>query len=406
MGKHDWSDMIGVLKEELRESHSDGAQEGMIRASLRGLKGSATEQANVRSLLLLFGLVPEDTHCPLEVLLLMFNAINPASKATLMHVRKWLRILIGRSLLLGTIDRPSVHDLVLDFAVAQQGSNVRENHRRIVEAFRQARPADVHGRRQFVQSVVDDVLSTYVCNEIGFHLRIGWEAEMERDSLAMTGWLGDVPQDELVVSAGEVLGIDRLSAAAERAEAERNLWLAGRYWSVASIVVHRSRGTTEAKVPLERAMDAIVSYRKHCNGGNVPAIETDAVDEVELQRLCAFGTLLDIPGIRAREADIRRSLVTQAAIRDPLRAGLLPLFAEITPALMEANLTVMGQGFYNMSAFFRKTIADTTVVLDSHVRMVCQMMAYQSEHCIEAMLLQIKDFNWEEEVSFAHDRTH
>eukprot|EP01043_Picozoa_sp_COSAG02_P136589 COSAG02_NODE_74955_length_151_cov_217.596154_1_plen_42_part_10 len=42
----------------------------MIRASLRGLKGSAQEQSSVKSLLLLFGLVPEDTHCPLEVLLL------------------------------------------------------------------------------------------------------------------------------------------------------------------------------------------------------------------------------------------------------------------------------------------------------------------------------------------------
>ena len=68
--------MIGVLKEELHESHSGGTEEGMIRASLRGLKGSATEQANVRSLLLLFALVPEDTHCPLEVLLLMFKAVH------------------------------------------------------------------------------------------------------------------------------------------------------------------------------------------------------------------------------------------------------------------------------------------------------------------------------------------
>ena len=70
VGTDDWSGMIGVLKEELHESHSGGAEEGMIRASIKGLKGSAQEQANVRSLLLLFALVPEDTHCPLEVLLL------------------------------------------------------------------------------------------------------------------------------------------------------------------------------------------------------------------------------------------------------------------------------------------------------------------------------------------------
>ena len=91
VGEQDWSDMIGVLKEELRESHSGGAEEGMIRASLRGLKGSATEQANVRSSLMLFAFVPEDTHCPLEVLLLMFNAVHEGSAATLMHIHKWLR---------------------------------------------------------------------------------------------------------------------------------------------------------------------------------------------------------------------------------------------------------------------------------------------------------------------------
>jgi hypothetical protein len=100
----DWSGMIGVLKEELHESHSRGTEEGIIRASLRGLKGSAEEQANVWSLLLLFALVPEDKHCPFEVLLLMFIVVSQSSQATIMHIRKWLRILINRSLVLGTID--------------------------------------------------------------------------------------------------------------------------------------------------------------------------------------------------------------------------------------------------------------------------------------------------------------
>jgi hypothetical protein len=56
----DWSGMLGVLREELRESHAGGTtEEGMIRASLRGLKGSAQEQANVKKMLKLFALVPE-----------------------------------------------------------------------------------------------------------------------------------------------------------------------------------------------------------------------------------------------------------------------------------------------------------------------------------------------------------
>eukprot|EP01046_Picozoa_sp_COSAG06_P081357 COSAG06_NODE_28523_length_572_cov_4.526427_1_plen_178_part_01 len=178
----------------------------MIRASLRGLKGSATEQSNVKSLLLLFGLVPEDTHCPLEVLLLMFNAVHADAGTTLMHIRKWLRILINRSLLLGTVDRPSVHDLVLDFAVAQHGdAELRENHRAVVEAFRAARPADCHGRRKYDATQRDDAVSVYVCLEGSYHVAKGWEDDMEQDDLALTHWLGDVPQDELVLHAGLAL---------------------------------------------------------------------------------------------------------------------------------------------------------------------------------------------------------
>ena len=239
VGTEDWSDMIGVLKEELRESLSGGAEEGMIRASLRGLKGSAEEQANVRSLLMLFALVPEDTHCPLEVLLLMFEAVHEGSGATMMHIRKWLRTLINRSLVLGTIDGPSVHDLVLDFAEAQL-SDLREKHRLVVEAFRQARPEDLYGRRKFAKTGVATPMKEYVINEISFHVRKGWDSDMEQDSLPMTCWLGDVPQDEIVVAAGSVLGIDRLAAAAQRAEADGDPWLAARYYSVVSIVHHQT----------------------------------------------------------------------------------------------------------------------------------------------------------------------
>ena len=71
LGTDDWSGMLDVLREELRDtekSHSGRKEEGMIRASLRGLKGSADEQQSVKSVFMLFALVPEDTHASLEVL--------------------------------------------------------------------------------------------------------------------------------------------------------------------------------------------------------------------------------------------------------------------------------------------------------------------------------------------------
>jgi hypothetical protein len=114
--------MLGVLREELQMHSAGGAEERMIRASLRGLKGSAQEQANVKALLNLFALVPEDTtgRCshtthiliyiytprtyqvaysvvytsvPLELLLLIFEAVNEGGNTSIMHLRKYLPLL-------------------------------------------------------------------------------------------------------------------------------------------------------------------------------------------------------------------------------------------------------------------------------------------------------------------------
>jgi hypothetical protein len=79
---------------------------------VQGLKGSVRDREGVRNVFALFGLVPEDTVCPLETLLLMHKAVYGSGGATLLHIRKWLKALVDRSLVLGTVDRASVHDLV------------------------------------------------------------------------------------------------------------------------------------------------------------------------------------------------------------------------------------------------------------------------------------------------------
>ena len=117
----------------------------MIRSSLAAL-GKSRESDNVRALFSCFALVPEDTIAPLGILAIMFDAVNRADSAgstndanakipdwatpgfgksvvgqnkstssgttSLLLIRKWLKILIDRSLVLGTVDRPQLHDLV------------------------------------------------------------------------------------------------------------------------------------------------------------------------------------------------------------------------------------------------------------------------------------------------------
>ena len=88
----------------------------MIKASLAGLKGSERDKTGIKNLFSLFALVPEDTVCPLETLMLMYDSCfggDGGSRVSLLHVRKWLKVLIDRSLVLGSVDKASLHDLVL-----------------------------------------------------------------------------------------------------------------------------------------------------------------------------------------------------------------------------------------------------------------------------------------------------
>ena len=114
-----WDGITSILRDELRgDEQASSREQAVIRASLAGLKGSERDTVGARQLFKLFGLVPEDTSCPLECLQLMYDAVYETTKATsVLHIRKWLKMLIDRSLVLGTVDCASLHDLVLDFTI-------------------------------------------------------------------------------------------------------------------------------------------------------------------------------------------------------------------------------------------------------------------------------------------------
>jgi hypothetical protein len=115
----DWDGVTAILRDELEEGMS--SEQNVIKASLAGLKGSAKDKEGITQLFKLFGLVPEDTVCPLSCLVIMYDAVyaksvsrgRKSAATPLLSIRKWLKVLIDRSLILGTVDRSSLHDLVL-----------------------------------------------------------------------------------------------------------------------------------------------------------------------------------------------------------------------------------------------------------------------------------------------------
>jgi hypothetical protein len=389
VGTQDWSGMIDVLKEELRESHSGGAEEGMIRASLRGLKGSAAEKENVKTLLLLFAIVPEDTHCPLEVLLLMFKAASPEASVSIMHIRKWLRVLIDRSLVLGTIDRPSVHDLVLDFAVAQHSAEeLREKHCRVVEAFREARPMDVHGRHKYSRVLLDDPVCAYVCAEVPHHLKLGW-----KDDVGMA-WLGDVPQDEMVIEAGRVMGVEKLREAATKADDDGDSWMAGRLWALLSMVELQSSGHLSMRHSVDKSLDSLSTFLKSMSAGQgFSSTLRDEVYEVQFYQMMALALFVDVPAMMDREDDITQVLKSKAAANDCLTACNLEMHRLGVPACVSGRVRDVGDCIAKGWAVIRPTMDNHP---DPSFRYLCSLHLYNNNVVLDSVLFKEgkHDFDW------------
>ena len=100
-------------------------ENSVIKTSLKAIKAKQRDETS--QLLNSFALIREDTACPLDVLGVMFAALGQArgeTKSRMTHIpprlllRKWLKVLIDRSLVLGTVDRPQLYVAHLTMAVA------------------------------------------------------------------------------------------------------------------------------------------------------------------------------------------------------------------------------------------------------------------------------------------------
>jgi hypothetical protein len=217
---------------------------------------------------------------------------------------------------------------VLDFAVAQHSvEELRAKHCRVVEAFREARPLDYHGRRKFTIAMRDDAVCTYVCAEVPYHVTKGWQ-----DDVAMA-WLGDVPQDAIVLAAGNVMGLEKLSAAAAKADTAGESWLAGRYWAVASVIAWKTMDQEASRKPLLSCLDSITRSL----GRSLSPAVLDDVHEVQLDRMAAFAMLLDVAALIARAGEIEELRQSRAAERDPLAFSVLLFLSNGLPYLFSGQ---------------------------------------------------------------------
>ena len=198
----EWDGIVSEMKEAFAEN--DGArsvEESVIAASVNSIRGAQTQ--SVVHLFRCLALVPEDTVVPLEILAMMCESVPEAGggytkRPSVLSTRRWLKQLIDRSLVLGAVDCPALHDIVRDYVIAKLSpSELQQSHRRLVDLLRAARPVDITTEQRQWNNVGNTPSSRYVQEFCAEHIRLGWNTEWESDDHACS-WLSDFPHDDIV----------------------------------------------------------------------------------------------------------------------------------------------------------------------------------------------------------------
>eukprot|EP01046_Picozoa_sp_COSAG06_P021451 COSAG06_NODE_1614_length_8932_cov_4.428507_1_plen_1634_part_10 len=321
-----WDGITSILRDELRGNEAATSREqGVIRASLAGLKGNERDTTGARQLFKLFGLVPEDTSCPLECLQMMFDAVYEPPKATpILLIRKWLKQLIDRSLVLGTVDRASLHDLVLDFTISLHSKDELVGaHRRVVEAFRKNRVENAAGIRAWSPVNRDDLVTVYVLDEITHHVRSCRDPSSDEVMLEL---LTDQPQDVLHQSIGMILGEAALVAAAESSGRRGDMWACACRWACAAYVARMLRGQVVCVPHLRSAIDALGQARESKSVSSDLSMQMDRLELGVIADLCMF----DMEFIGEAADRLRHLASCKAGSAEPVRAFMLMGIAAIT----------------------------------------------------------------------------
>jgi hypothetical protein len=111
-----WAGVVEMLKDEFKGEHGEARamENSVIRTSLKSIKGK--DKTSITHLFLAFALIPEDTFAPLDIIEMMFSTKKmdhgpgsiDAKPPNRLQIRRWLKVLINRSLVLGSVDRPYV----------------------------------------------------------------------------------------------------------------------------------------------------------------------------------------------------------------------------------------------------------------------------------------------------------
>jgi hypothetical protein len=164
-----------------------------------------------------------------------------------MHIRNYLKVLIDRSLVLGTVDRPQLHDVMLDYVRKElAGDQYKASQRRLVDAFRKADRSPASATGKYMQ----------LC--IKHHITEAYDEVWGKSPQAMS-WLEDHVkgvQDTIATATACVL--PDVAALATAAEEAKQWWSAALRWNACAAKQMNALGSFgaghEYVTPLTRAL--------------------------------------------------------------------------------------------------------------------------------------------------------
>jgi hypothetical protein len=283
----DWADVVALLEEELKDPDSGlSIEESVIRASIKVIPKKI--QKHVIRLFHGFALAPEDTHVPLPVIGMIFDACydqtdrskvnKPLSR---LQVRGYLKVLIDRSLVLGTVDRPQLHDVMLDYVQKQLvGEPYKTAHRQLVEALRKSDRSKAAPVGKYIQQCVRH------------HIQESHDALWEKSPQAIS-WLEDHVtgvQDVIAASTAALLPVDAL---AKEAEDAGMWWQAALRWNALGSMKMAESGSHQGGAEhVKRAVSAsakAAAALSSDDGGTVNSTVVAAFTQFDLDSFDLYG---------------------------------------------------------------------------------------------------------------------
>jgi hypothetical protein len=182
-GLDNWTGVPKLLRREMK-ANSEGRDEdsveyNVIRTSLTAIP--VKDRENARLVFSVFATVAEDVHVPLRVVAILLSAVTGEELVPDLQIRFWLQVLINRSLILGTWERPQLHDIVREYVISMfTPTELRQLQRKVIDCFCAHRPPSsdekLIGLPVFVSSLgfkgdqEHNECAVYVTEQIRHHL--------------------------------------------------------------------------------------------------------------------------------------------------------------------------------------------------------------------------------------------